>query len=107
MPNSWLVVRNNVNGNGGIDQKAWVIQSDFVQALSAGDPYPFLDPGNPSSVSNDGTTITVNGAAIGKNYTVQAWESQGDPGTKDYFLKAVAPGNISFAAFQSYCENVF
>lgn len=105
VPNRWLVLRCTPGDKTGAEQKAWVIQSDYTTPQQT--TPSFLDPNNPSTISNDGTAVTVHGAAIGKNYTVQAWQAQGDPGTANYFLKAVAPGNVSFAAYQPYCNNVF
>ncbi|MEL7425046.1 MAG: hypothetical protein AAFN81_18815 [Bacteroidota bacterium] len=102
VPNRWVIIRNTP---GNATQKAWVIQSDHVEPNN--NSPTFLDPNTPSSISNDGSTVTVNGADIGKNYTIDAWESQGDPGTANFFLKAVGPGNISFAAYQPFSSDVF
>lgn len=105
VPNRWLVVRCSPGDKTGAQQKAWVVQSDYIEAQQTAPP--FLDPNNPSHISNDGVSVTVNGASIGKNYTVQAWEAEGVTSDGNYFLKAIAPGNISFAAYQPYCNNVF
>ncbi|MBP7259716.1 MAG: hypothetical protein KBB37_00395 [Bacteroidia bacterium] len=102
-PNRWLVVRLTP-GNPAGSTMAWVIQSDYTDTSNGTAQY--IDPANPPSIDSKGT-ITVNGTLLGKNYAISAWEAQGDPGTADFFLQAVAPGNISFAAYQPFNPNVF
>lgn len=107
VPNRWLVVRMDTSNQW--EMTAWVIQSDALQSgqTTPGEgPGAFLDPASPSGISNDGKTVTINGANIGTNFTVSAWQAQGEPGGS-LFLQAVGPGNISFAAYKPFSENVF
>ena len=112
VPNRWMVVRfmapgNTPPANDTWQMTAWVIQSDATEALPSGGSYPFLNPNEPSSISLSNNAVNVNGSTIGANFTIEKWEAQGDPGTPTSFLRAAGPGNISFAAYQPFCENVF
>ena len=105
-PNRWLVVRVDTSGN--TSPKAWVIQSDGQQSTETpgAGPGAFLDPNNPSGITADGSTVTVNGINLGLTIPIEAW--QGDANnTSPLFLQAVGPGNISFAAYKPFVENVF
>lgn len=52
------------------------------------------------------TQINVPSSGLGLNYTVDTWEVSGDPGGTP-FLRAVAPGNVTFAAYAPQIQNVF
>ncbi len=108
VPNRWLVVRTGTNANSGLSTTAWVIQSDGQQSTQTpgAGPGAFLDPNNPSGITSDGSTVTVNGVNLGITVPIENW--QGDAGnTSPLFLQAVGPGNISFAAYKPFVENVF
>jgi len=105
VPNRWLVVRTQTKDNQW-RMKAWVVQSDFLPASGEKGSSSFLNPHKPSELSADGEA-TVNFTTLGKSYTVEAWETRREPGTEKYFLQAVGPGNISFAAYQPFSKNVF
>ena len=113
VPNRWVVIRFIAPGktppaNDKWQMTAWVIQSDATEALTDdADSYPFLNPEKPSSIALSNDAVNVNGSSIGANHTIEKWEAQGDPGTPVSFLRAAGPGNISFAAYQPFCENVF
>lgn len=52
------------------------------------------------------TQINVPSSGLGLHYTVDAWEVSGDPGGTP-FLQAVAPGNVTFAAYAPQIQDVF
>ena len=110
VPNRWLVVRCEAARNQW-GMRAWVVQSDYlVQTDKINNKLgtsAYLDPSRPSGVSNDGTAVVVNDAQLGTSYTIEAWETIAEAGTDNYFLQAVGPGNISFAAFKPFSEDVF
>jgi len=104
VPNRWVVVRFDTATQWKMT--AWVVQSDFVADAANAGTAAFLDPTKQPSISGTGA-VTLNTTQIGASYEIGAWEATGDPGTPEFFLTAVAPGNISFAAYQPFCGNVF
>ena len=108
VPNRWLVVRIDTSDNRSLTPLAWVIQSDGRQSTEAqgAGPGAYLDPNKPSGISADGSTVSVNGMNLGITVPIADW--QGDAvNTTPLFLQAVGPGNISFAAYKPFVENVF
>ncbi len=108
VPNRWLVVRIDTSSNPRAMPTAWVIKSDGQQptGTAGAGPGAFLDPNNPSGISADGSTVAVNGINLGITVPIKDW--QGDANnTSPLFLQAVGPGNISFAAYKPFVENVF
>ncbi len=93
VPNRWVVIRYS----GALSQrvaKAWVIESDFLDSNHGTVPYidPFQSTAMPTSM----------GRALPLNNPL--WT---ETGSKPLFLKAVGPGDITFAAYQPYVKNVF
>lgn len=108
VPNRWLVVRCQTAASTW-SLKAWVVQSDFLSS-SASDQTgtsAYLDPYEPSQIDAESTSVAVNDRKVGRSYSAEAWETQRVAGTDKYFLQAVGPGNISFAAYKPFSENVF
>jgi hypothetical protein len=103
-PNRWLVVRiqpgRSQTGAGPI--AAWVILSDELGPHCASS---FLDP-DPQK-SRPGQVLPTR---LGDRRTIQAWdEGMGEQGVTSVspFLRAMGPGNPTFAAFAPGVENVF
>jgi hypothetical protein len=110
IPNRWLVVR--YHGDAGARQAAaWVVESDYVWPARTPDPVPghFAtedDPGrsarflDPRSTGADPVPVRLGRKVpLGPN----AYREPGHPGG---WLTAVAPGNLSFSAFQPHNQNV-
>jgi hypothetical protein len=92
VPNRWLVVRYS----GPLTARtlaAWVIESDYLDPNGGTSPY--LDPRSPDTLA-----VTM----IGRKLDLNGWTEKGG---KNLFLTAVGTGDISFAAYQPYNENVF
>lgn len=92
VPNRWLVVRYS----GPLSARkadAWIIESDFLDPNEGTSPFinPFSDTPQPTSI---GRKIDL---------ATQKWSEPG--GTM--FLTAVGPGDVTFASYQPYVENVF
>jgi hypothetical protein len=71
---------------------------------------PFLDPVNPSymTVTDDGgVSFKVNLASVGKSRDIGSWETSGGGDGGPLFLRAVGPGNVSFAAYMPTVRDVF
>ena len=90
--------------------------ADFASDLPTGSTVSlvatsaFLDPFDPSYMTvtpEQSTSFTVNAASIGTNYTIEQWNAIGDPGTGQFFLQAVGPANVSFAAYVPSVQDVF
>lgn len=103
VPNRWLVVRYS----GAAEKRqavAWVVESDFVHPSQGTVPYLIPHPdeqaAQPYQVTN-----------LGRKLRLKDWQPQ-EPdatylATAGLHLTAVAPGNLTFAAYQPYVENVF
>lgn len=92
VPNRWLVVRYS----GALTARkadAWIIQSDF------------LDPNEGTSPFVNPFAETPQATSIGKkiNLATQKWAEPGG----EMFLTAIGPGDVTFASYQPYVENVF
>jgi hypothetical protein len=97
VPNRWLIVRYHIADSGQGAYKLWVVESDFLDVGGTAGSSSFVDPFNPTKVSP---------AKLGRMHTIQAWES-GDFFTAKPFLRAVGPGNVTFAAYLPFVRNVF
>lgn len=91
VPNRWLVVRYS----GALAARkvtAWVVESDFLDPNEGTSPFisPFAATPTPTSI---GRRIEI---------TNQAWNEPG--GTM--FLSAIGAGDVTFASYQPYGENV-
>lgn len=93
VPNRWAVVRYSGPRHQRVAD-AWVVDSDFLDPNRG--TSPFIDPRSPDRLS-----ITC----IGRKTAMGDWKETAEGGA--LFLTAVAPGNVTFAAFQPNCENVF
>ncbi len=107
VPNRWLVARLNASTDGSWQCKLWVVKSDHLgsEGTSA-----FLDPFNPSTMEvtpGQKPTFNLNQTNIGKTYTIEAWEAEPGPDTGQLYLQAVGPGNVAFAAYAPFVEDVF
>jgi hypothetical protein len=93
VPNRWLVARF---GPPDLPLKAWVLESDYLNPSDG--TSPFLDPFAPA-----GQFVNTQ---IGRSVPLDRW--QGEPSsTAPLFLKALGPGDVTFAAFAPGVENVF
>ena len=101
VPNRWLVVRlfrpEAAPPSQAPQVACWVLQSDGRDDVKGG--ATFLDPASPGAL----TPIRI---GLKKCITsADPWQEPGQP--PPYFLRAVAPGNPAFAAFQPFNQNVF
>jgi hypothetical protein len=98
VPNRWLVVRFLSPRPGGqTTTTAWIVESDYLNPDRGKATSPYLDP----------AAKTPTPTFIGRKLPLTGdspWVET-DPGSG--FLRAVGPGNPSFAAFQPHNENVF
>ena len=107
VPNRWLVVR--MHGDPAARQAAaWVVESDYVWPAGARpDGTPEGDPGRSARFLDAASDPAApRPARLGRKLPVGAggWT---EPGGAAGRLTAVAPGNVSFAAFQPHNPNVF
>lgn len=91
VPNRWLIVRYSGPLNAR-KATAWVIESDYLDPNQG--TSPFLEP------FSDKPQITH----IGKKVVLEAWKEES---TQKHFLTAIGTGDVTFAAYQPYVENVF
>lgn len=100
-PNRWMVMRYSGTGTPR-DVAAWIVESDYL----------WPQPPQPANVSQSGSHYVIPVSAsdptpvqnfIGRNTPLGGWS---EPGTS-LGLRAVAPGNPSFSAYQPRCNNVF
>lgn len=92
VPNRWLILRYS----GPLAARvatAWVVESDYLDPNKGTSPY--IDPS-----SKDQLAVTM----IGRKLDLNGWTESGN---KNLFLTAVGTGDITFAAYQPYNENVF
>lgn len=104
VPNRWLVVRIQPGGSqsGPSPVAAWVILSDALGSHCAS---PYLDP-DPQK-SKPGQVVPTR---LGKRMPLKEWDEKlGEKGMTSVapFLRAIGPGNVTFAAFAPSVENVF
>ncbi len=92
VPNRWLVVRYSGPQNARV-AKAWVVESDYVDPKDG--TVPYLDR------YDDKIRRTL----IGRKLPLHEWQEKSE--TKSLFLTAIGPGDITFASYQPYVENVF
>ncbi len=112
-PNRWLVVRIQSGREGsGPTAQSWVVIADAYCRKGTDHPdcqdcpedckgctSPFLDPYR----SRDGH---IEPARLGRKVALAEWDPDKDQNGAP-FLRAVAPGNVAFAAFAPGVENVF
>ncbi|HEX7117670.1 MAG TPA: hypothetical protein VF212_02725 [Longimicrobiales bacterium] len=70
----------------------------------------YLDPYRPTTMQVEPgrpTTFTVRRTGLGRSYAIEAWEARADAGGTAPFLRAVGPGNIAFAAYAPFVQDVF
>lgn len=95
VPDRWLVVR--FDAGTGANLKRWVIESDYLSPTDG--TSPMLDPFGPPAPDPKAFT------KMGRARALEGW-AEASPAHPS-FLTAVAPGNMSFAAFAPACLNVF
>jgi hypothetical protein len=92
-----------------------ILSNNFVPSLSAGSSVrlrgtsAFLDPDHPTFMKAEPgreTIFDIQSARIGKHYTIEAWEAEQERGGK-LFLRAVGPGDVTFAAYVPLVRDVF
>lgn len=110
-PNRWLIMRSGT-ADGKWQCKLWVVQSDYLGPTSGATAgsNTFLDPFKPSSMEaapNTPTAFTINKVHIGKSYPVEGWEALPETEPQKLYLQAVAPGNVTFAAYEPFVKDVF
>jgi len=88
VPNRWLVIRILTQPGAPAAATSWIVESD---ALDDGTS-PYLD-------------ANMTATQVGAKRDADTWTEPGAKGAP--FLRAVAPGNPAFAAFQPHNENVF
>ena len=95
VPNRWLVVRfHTPQGGGPASTASWLVESDH---LGDDDGSPFLDP----------AAKTPHPTTIGRTFPLSDTAPWSETSPTATVLRAVGPGNPSFAAFQPHNENVF
>ena len=95
VPNRWLIARFNAEA-GRWAGKFWCVESDSSgqeQGSSA-----FLDP------TKQAAPEAVHATKIGRSYEISP---EVIPSKGSSFLTAVSPGNVAFAAFAPFSQNVF
>ena len=107
VPNRWLVVRiqPGASPDGTSSVKAWVVLSDKYGPDGSGCTSPFIDPDPQKSRPG-----SVKPTLLGSSMTLQDWNRMMDKGDVTPvvpFLRAIGPGNVTFAAFAPGVENVF
>ncbi len=98
VPNRWLVIRTQYEKAHPSISKAWIIESDFLDAKLGTSPYV-----DPHQTQPDGKPIpTKIGRAFRFTEELNPLPIQNRP-----FLKAIAPGNALFASYSPGVKNVF
>jgi hypothetical protein len=101
VPNRWLVVRiQSSPEDRRLSPAAWIVLSD---AYGKDCTSYYIDPHAPRS-ENEGETIIP--TRLGKNVPLVDWQPKPEE-EKEPFLTAIAPGNVTFAAFEPGVKNVF
>ena len=88
VPNRWLVIRILTQPGAPAAATSWIVESDALD----GGTSPYLD-------------ANMTATQVGAKRDAGTWTEPGAKGAP--FLRAVAPGNPAFAAFQPHNENVF
>ena len=109
VPNRWLVVRVQNGVDAQSATKAWIVESDYCSDTYAdpsgsnpsGGTSPYVDPKGPQK--KDAVPPL---SWIGRAYPFDS-TLKGIPVQENPFLRAVGPGNISFASFSPGVQNVF
>ena len=91
VPNRWIVIRTR-NNNGVIENKQWIIESDYIGR------------GKNSWLVRDSDGY-FSDTMIGKAYEFSDWNSESTAAEEP--LTVMGPGNVSFAASYSSCKEVF
>lgn len=96
VPNRWLITRSHQDPQrpGVMLIKAWVVQSDFLDPRDGSSSFP--DPGS--------TTRQV--TKIGRAVVQEQWSGEVRPDS-GFVLKAIGPGDATFAANVVNIKNVF
>jgi hypothetical protein len=101
VPNRWLLVRTQGGVAPGEAVKAWVLESDYMDAPGGNAPgtTPYIDP----HVSNEGGAPqpTKIGRALRLTPDLKSLAVQDKP-----FLKALGPGSATFSVYSPGVENV-
>ena len=95
VPNRWLVARSHEDPAraGVMVIKAWVVSSDFLNPTTGTSLFP--DPKVARQVTRIGTSVPQ-----------EQWAGEVGPGT-DFVLRAIGPGDATFAASVANIRNVF
>lgn len=112
VPNRWLVLRQSLDG--ARPWKAWMIESDYLDNdLAPHDCSPFVDPDPKRNIDGEPPTLM----RLGRTYLLQpSTEEEAGGGNiwggesktaQEPFLRAVGPGDPTFAAWQPGVESVF
>jgi hypothetical protein len=103
VPNRWLVVRiqSNPDASRPGQTAAWVLISDAYTRDPNDKNYtsPYIDPHG----SQPGKVVPIK---LGKKVALIDWQPKPDEAVEP-FLTAIAPGNVTFAAFAPGAENIF
>jgi hypothetical protein len=94
-PNRWLVARMSA----GQPARAWVVQSDI--------PAPNSDQASPFMVPTAQDPTVYQPSRIGVNTPLEAWRGETQTNSPPFFLQAIGPGDVTFAAFEPGVRNVF
>lgn len=97
VPNRWLVVRF-VHGAAPSVPVAWIVESDYMNAVDGA--ASFLDPASDGLASPHAVT------RIGRAQVLTASWAE-DAATGAMYLRAVGPGDVTFAAYAPAAPNVF
>ena len=92
VPNRWLVTRLWSTATGPLQQKSWLVESDYLSRTE----------GSASWLASDGVRCEV--TRLGRTREL---EKAGSPMAASAGLTAFAPGNLAFAAFYPSCRGVF
>jgi hypothetical protein len=102
VPNRWLVLRSRSTSDGGVREKSWVVESNYIYPEGttsvAGVTYPYA-AGDESGQQPF--------RLLGRRMPLDAWSATVEPAEYIDRLTAVGYGEPSFAAFYPNCHSVF
>jgi hypothetical protein len=102
VPNRWLITRRRQNGATKITEKQWVVESDYLYPIGAGD-----DSG---AVSYPIVPAPATGCPfrfLGRKIPLEKWKEKDPQAEYLKSLTAVGYGEPTFAAFYPNCHSVF